>query len=49
MISKSRRDSVVAELFFSQTTFGGGGSNRDFPLSSVAKSNVYPTSRDIRG
>ena len=40
MISKSRRDSV-----------GGGGtcSNINVPLSSVAKSNFYPTSSDIRG
>ena len=34
-----------------QTTFGGGGggSNRNFPLSSVAKSHFYPSSSDIRG
>ena len=26
----------------------GGGSNRNFPLSSVAESHFYPTSSDIR-
>ena len=32
-----------------QTTFGGGGSNRHFTFSSVAKSHFCPTSSDIRG
>ena len=45
---------VVAEFFVrvlrDQTAFGGGGdSNRNFPLSSVARSHFYPASSDIRG
>ena len=49
---------VVAEFFRDlkkPTRFSGpdqirwGGGNRNFPLSSVAKSNFYPTFSDIRG
>ena len=52
-LQKSTRFSgggVVAEFFsVCSGTVGGGGSNINFPLSSVAKSHFYPTSSDIRG
>ena len=57
MISKSGRDSVggggSTRIFpgspKADTIQWGGGSNRNVPLSSVAKSHFYPTSSDIRG
>ena len=52
MISRSQRDSVGggSSRIYEPTRFsGGGGSGRNFPLSSVAKSNFYPAFSDIRG
>ena len=42
---------ILFSVLRDQTTFGGGeggGSNRHFPLYSLAKSHFCPTSSDIR-